>query len=159
VRWFPQRSINIVDSCYHFHGSPVMAGILRLSVLLYQELLIRIRLNLPSDMRSNNIGFLRYITPLLSRRLSSRFIRFAFPNSVQTRHMEALLLRPFGDSLPKKYWRYSFAVFLSWWNLTFVTKSFNLTVISIFTGSPPHYQPRPIKDRGGFEPQRFRTAY
>ena len=82
------------DSCYHFHGSPIMAGILRLSVLLYQELLIRIRLNLPSDMRSNNIGFLRYITPLLSRRLSSRFIRFAFPNSVQTRHMAALLLRP-----------------------------------------------------------------
>ena len=42
----------------------------------------------------DNIGFLRYITPLLSRRLSSRFIRFAFPNSVQTRHMAALLLRP-----------------------------------------------------------------
>ena len=57
------------DSCYHFRGSPIMAGILRLSVLLYQELLIRIRLNLPSYVRSNNIGFLRYITPLLSRRL------------------------------------------------------------------------------------------
>ena len=82
------------DSCYYFRGSPIMAGILRLSVLLYQELLIRIRLNLPSYVRSNNIGFLRYITPLLSRRLGSRFIEFAFLNSVQTRHMEALLLRP-----------------------------------------------------------------